>query len=78
MTVKDMVLAELKRLGADGLCCTEIGCGCGVDDLSPCGCDSVLDCIPARRKIAEESDVDENSEFEVGDEVYLSLEERNG
>ena len=73
MNVREILAAELKRLGADGLGNSEISCGCGIDDFSPCECDSILDCVPARRKIAALEDVDEDSEFEVGDAIFVPL-----
>lgn len=35
MNVKQMVIAQLEAIGADGLCSD--GCGCVIDDLAPCG-----------------------------------------
>lgn len=32
----DVVRAGLEAIGATGLVCTEIPCGCGLDDLMPC------------------------------------------
>lgn len=41
-TAKEILIAGLKAMGADGLVDGEIdseGCGCGIDDLAPCcGC----------------------------------------
>ena len=48
MTCKDIIIAKLKELGADGLCCED--CGCGIDDLFPCG-EDCLDCVPAKRRL---------------------------
>lgn len=46
MNVKEIIIAHLKSIGADGLCCD--GCGCGLDDLMPCE-SNVLECVPAKR-----------------------------
>ena len=48
MTVGEIVKQWLEDHGCDGLCDPDAECGCGIDDLNPCGglCD---DCIPARR-----------------------------
>ena len=45
MTVREIVVAWLKENGHDGLCTD--GCGCGVDDLIPCG-DGFASCVPAK------------------------------
>ena len=48
MNVKQIAIAHLKSIGADGLCCD--GCGCGLDDLMPCGWErDVSECVPAKR-----------------------------
>ena len=48
MTVREIIVEKLKELGADGLCTH--GCGCGVEDLAPCGSDHSW-CVPARRRV---------------------------
>ena len=62
MTVGEIVKQWLEDHGCDGLCDPDFECGCGIDDLNPCGglCD---DCIPARRV-----------EGEVG-KVYVPIED---
>jgi len=47
-TVRDMIRSKLRRLGCDGLAGEE--CGCGIDDLAPCGGDC-LGCRPARSEV---------------------------
>ena len=45
-TVRTIVESYLRDNGFDGLCYHEIECGCGMDDLAPCG--GVLEnCRPA-------------------------------
>lgn len=46
MNVREIVIAHLKSGGFDGLACD--GCGCGIDDLIPCGGDA-MECKPAHR-----------------------------
>jgi hypothetical protein len=46
-TVKEIVIAALKEMGADGLCCPG-ECGCGLDDLMQCFDGSCSVCVPAR------------------------------
>ena len=50
-TIREIVRRELRRRGADGLASEE--CGCGIDDLAPCGGDC-LGCVPARSEIGPE------------------------
>jgi len=47
MTIKEIVLAYLKNNGYNGLCADE--CGCGVDDLAPCG-EMPDTCVPACKR----------------------------
>lgn len=44
LTVRDLLIQRLHAMGADGLATED--CGCGIDDLAPCGLDC-LDCEPA-------------------------------
>ena len=46
MNTKEILTEWLRANGFDGLCNIEIGCGCDVDDLNPCG-DCAMDCVPA-------------------------------
>lgn len=48
MNMKELIVKTLKENGFSGLCDTENGCGCGIDDIAPCGSDcNVLNCQPA-------------------------------
>ncbi len=49
MNILAMVSERLKELGADGLCNDE-ECGCGLNDLAPCGT-FPADCVPARADV---------------------------
>ena len=67
MTVREIVTAELRRLGAVGLCDHE--CGCRINDLAPCGCDP-FDCVPAREATLEEKvQMRVNGELDDDEEV---------
>lgn len=44
MTVKELIKKYLEENGFDGLCSDD--CGCGIDDLFPCG-EIPDDCVPA-------------------------------
>jgi hypothetical protein len=44
MTCRDIIIAELKRLGADGLLCNEHWCECKLANA----CNGLLDCAPAK------------------------------
>lgn len=49
MNVKQIVIAHLTSIGADGLCAEE--CGCGLDDFMPCGGErDISQCKPAMSK----------------------------
>jgi hypothetical protein len=45
MTVKQIITAHLKKVGATGLC--RDGCGCRLADLMPCAGSMEDDCVPA-------------------------------
>jgi len=66
MTIKEIIT----ELGGQGLVCDGVDCGCGMDDLCPCGCDP-FECKPAKEIVATQEDIDElNTEAEVGDLLY--------
>jgi hypothetical protein len=52
-SVRDIIVSKLKRLGCGGLASPDADCGCGIDDLAPCG-GSCLDCLPARSRVTSE------------------------
>lgn len=77
--VKEIVAEWLKINHYDGLCNPEAECGCGLDDLMPCGRVSAKYCICAY----EIADIDgdsyfctSNSEQDEPSEIRLTLEQR--
>jgi hypothetical protein len=74
-TVKEIVVAALKEMGADGLS-NEIGCGCGLDDLMPCY-DACAGCVPALLSDPPEGEaVDEWYAPMTDEEITANLEKR--
>ena len=49
MNILDMVRRQLVALGADGLANPGQDCGCGLDDLAPCGNPHETECVSARK-----------------------------
>jgi len=49
MTLKELVITALKEKGYSGLCDPDAPCGCGLDDIAPCGsaCNIIYNCQPA-------------------------------
>ena len=45
MTIKEIITAHLKKIGAAGLC--RDGCGCRLPNLMPCAGNMEDDCVPA-------------------------------
>ena len=82
MTAKELLIGALKETGYDGLCSPEAGCGCGFDDLMPCGGECVMsECVPAykskckgdacEQKCEGYDEVLKNSCFSIKKEVAL-------
>ena len=46
MNCKEIIIDYLKKNNFDGLICTEVSCGCPIEDLAPCE-ENMFDCIPA-------------------------------
>lgn len=46
--LREMVIAQLKALGADGLVCPCEDCGCGIEELGLCECPNLNDCVAAK------------------------------
>jgi hypothetical protein len=70
MTVREIILAHLRQVGADGLCCE--GCGCDIEELAPC-CVYTMACIPGKRVVATEA----GDSHEIGDEIFVPMEKED-
>ena len=51
-TIEEMVRKYLETHGYDGLCNLEIECGCGIDDLFPCGDPDHEECQAAYARLS--------------------------
>lgn len=69
MTTGDIIKAHLDAHGFDGLVNTLVPCGCGKDDLAPCGCIDLGTCQPAYLTTATADDA-EWLDVSEGDEMY--------
>lgn len=76
MNVREIVIAHLKSIGADGLAAD--GCGCGIDDLAPCGGD-ITDCKPAKRFDCDGScsGCCSTGDSDLADACYRSIQNEN-
>jgi hypothetical protein len=45
--VREFLAKKLKEEGFDGLVNPDVECGCSIDDIAPCGCVNLDECIPA-------------------------------
>jgi len=61
-TVRDIIESYLRDNGFDGLCEPDTECGCGLDDLAPCG-GIIQDCHPAYRIRRPDGDPEEDDPF---------------
>ena len=67
MNVRELLQTALREMGADGLVNPGEECGCGINDLAPCGCLNLGEC-QAAKKIKSEPDSHES--FAYGPEYY--------
>jgi hypothetical protein len=75
-TVKEIVIAALKEMGADGLC--EGECGCGLGDLMPCETAPIW-CVPAKLAPVPDEYNDEYDEWYApmsDEEITANLDKR--
>jgi hypothetical protein len=71
MKVLEIIKKYLIANGCDGVCFPEAHCGCGIDDLCPCG-ETLIDCIPARKRKATKEEAEE-ADCEEGDELFFPV-----
>lgn len=71
ITLLSLIEAAMKEHGADGLWNGEGPCGCGRDDLAPCG-GIQPDCVLAKSRTVADGEDDENNA--VGDTVWYPLQ----
>lgn len=50
--VTAMVKSQLEAMKADGLCAPDLECGCGLNDLAPCG-ELGQGCVAAVRRLVD-------------------------
>lgn len=72
MTVQEIVKDWLTAHGYDGLAGDE--CGCGVDDLAPCGFCNLDECKAAHKRVADNDDAVMYMCM-VGDVIYVAEED---
>ena len=72
MTIKDIIEKYLRENGYDGLAGED--CGCGLDDLGPCGEPFPADCVPAYRIMCDGHPV-EDEDGETSHECFGSPHE---
>ncbi len=71
MTVRDIILAHLRKVGADGLCNHD--CGCSIEDMGDC-CEPSMTCVPARKTTVKEGDIlHECGDAEIGDDMFVPI-----
>ena len=72
-TVHEIVKEYLTQNGYDGLVCW--CCGCGIDDLFPCGSEDCLNCQPAYKIYCDGCNRKDNCEYraEYGCEFCFSV-----
>ena len=70
MNVESIVNDKLKELGFDGLC--RDGCGCGLEDLMSCGGEEIQGCLPAKKTVLTEDNIDEWPDYNIGETIYIS------
>ena len=65
-TPREMLQSALLSIGADGLCNLDMSCGCGLDDLAPCGNCNLDECEAAHWVKPEDGDPTALEEFPEG------------
>jgi hypothetical protein len=71
MNVIDITREWLKTHGADGLCCRD--CGCGLDDLMPCGT-PYASCEPGVVHVVTEDEAEKvYDQYEARQVIYVPM-----
>ena len=71
-TVREIIIAHLRSIGADGLCCDD--CGCGTNDFPACaGWGDPSNCVPAKKITATEA----GEYWEAGEEIFVPMEQED-
>ena len=73
-TIGQIIKEYLESVGADGLCNTDLDCGCPIDGM--CQCESnPSECVPAKSHIVTNRDKEEGyfESSEEGDTVYVAM-----
>ena len=75
-TIKSIIIEHLESVGAGGLSCPDIDCGCDIKDLFPCNhCDG--DCVPAAMVIVTNEDIEVGryslEDYSPGDKIYIPI-----
>lgn len=68
--LRKIIADYLRKNKYDGLCNLKLECGCGVDDLAPCGSPS-LDCESARAITLKEGEY--IGDYGPGDMLYMRV-----
>jgi hypothetical protein len=60
MTAREIIEKYLKDNGYDGLCNSDVECGCDLDELAPCD-SNMLDCEPAYKHICTDEEMNKHA-----------------
>lgn len=47
--IREILKLQIYEMGGDGLCFPFMECGCGLDDIAPCGCLDIDECEVAKK-----------------------------
>jgi hypothetical protein len=48
-TIREILKLQIASLGGNGLCFPFMECGCGLDEIAPCGCLDIDGCKVAKK-----------------------------
>ena len=76
--LREMIVTQLKQLGADGLANPCEDCGCGIEELGLCECPNLNDCVAAKWRACFECErngtCDLQSEYEISTGCYFPID----